>query len=612
MTTGTIRDPGASARGQTADGAPGALQIDATADPRASPAADQVPVPDRPRLAEGIALKGEMSESAFQDPPWLIERNGRYVLVPRLLYAVAEHADGERDHEAMARAVSAAISRTVTADNIRQLVGNLVRMGIVLRPDGTSAVTESERGGDRARSPLAINMRMAMLSPRFIDPVTRVLQFFYWPPVLVACLAIAGLIQAWLYFVNGVGEGFRHAVYTPGLMLAVLGLVIVATAFHEFGHAAALRYGGGRVRGMGAGLYIVYPAFYTDVTDNYRLPRWSRVRTDLGGFYFNLLFAIGLMVAYVATGWEFLLLVIVILNLEIIYQLLPFVRLDGYWALADITGIPDFFSQIGPFLRSHLPSWVPLRKGRKMPPLKTWGRLFFAVYVLVTIPLLLFLLFLTVVAVPRIVATTIDAQLQFMGTLSGALRGGDWVTVLAVVLQMILITLPIVGLVFVFTSLGKRIFRAVRDWSAPSTGRKAVSVAGGVALVALLAFLWAPGLIVPGAGPGPIQGLIRFEPIRPGERFTVGEVVARGVAGATGEVLPSPGAPGGGAAPGSTAAPGTAPTPAPGLPGAPGATAQPGGAPGGPAPGATTGPAATAGPTAVPSPAGSPSPSPVP
>ena len=38
---------------------------------------------------------------------------------------------------------------------------------------------------------------------------------------------------------------------------------------------------------MGAGLYLVWPAFYTDVTDSYRLGRAGRLRTDLGGLYFN-------------------------------------------------------------------------------------------------------------------------------------------------------------------------------------------------------------------------------------------------------------------------------------------------------------------------------------
>src|SRR5207248_4270206 len=144
------------------------------------------------------------------------------------------------------------------------------------------------------------------------------------------------------------------ALYAPGLLLVILVATIVSAGFHELGHAAALRYGGGFPRSMGAGLYLVYPAFYTDVSDNYRLGRWARVRTDLGGFYFNLLFALGMMALYAATGREFLLFVVVLIDVEIVHQFLPFVRLDGYWALADLTGMPDFFSEIPAFLRTGL------------------------------------------------------------------------------------------------------------------------------------------------------------------------------------------------------------------------------------------------------------------
>jgi putative peptide zinc metalloprotease protein len=125
-------------------------------------------------------------------------------------------------------------------------------------------------------------------------------------------------------------------------MLAILGVLFVSGVFHEFGHAAALRYGGGQVRGMGAGFYLVCPALYTDTTDAYRLGRWARVRTDLGGFYFHLIFALGLVGLYLPTGWEFLLLVVLVIDMGIIYQCMPFVRFDGYWTLANLTGIPDF------------------------------------------------------------------------------------------------------------------------------------------------------------------------------------------------------------------------------------------------------------------------------
>ena len=83
---------------------------------------------------------------------------------------------------------------------------------------------------------------------------------------------------------------------------------------------------------------------------------WARVRTDLGGFYFSLIFALGLIGVYAATGIGLLLIPVLLIDIDVVYQCLPFVRLDGYWALADLTGIPDFFSLMGPFVASIGPS----------------------------------------------------------------------------------------------------------------------------------------------------------------------------------------------------------------------------------------------------------------
>ena len=63
-------------------------------------------VPERPRLAPGVKPAGQMQESAFVDPPWLVERRGEgYVQLPHLLYRIAELVDGQRTLEDIARNV---------------------------------------------------------------------------------------------------------------------------------------------------------------------------------------------------------------------------------------------------------------------------------------------------------------------------------------------------------------------------------------------------------------------------------------------------------------------------------------------------------------------------
>src|SRR5215218_2580141 len=84
---------------------------------RAAPGA----VPERPALAPGVELSGELPESGFAQRQWLAQRDGRFLQLTELLYRVAERADGRRSLEAIAAAVSKATGRRVSAANVRQL-----------------------------------------------------------------------------------------------------------------------------------------------------------------------------------------------------------------------------------------------------------------------------------------------------------------------------------------------------------------------------------------------------------------------------------------------------------------------------------------------------------
>jgi putative peptide zinc metalloprotease protein len=372
---------------------------------------------------------------------------------------------------------------------VRRLIQTkLVPAGLIF-PEGGSPVSYEE---GRTRSPLALNMRMKTIGPRAIDPITGILQFLYAPPVLIPIIVAIVVAHGWLYFVHGVARSFLEVLYTPGLLLVVLAIVLASGVVHEFGHASALRYGGGQVRGMGAGIYIVYPAFYTDVTDSYRLGRWARVRTGLGGFYFHLIFTLGVMGLYLASGQEFLLFVVVLIDLSILYQCLPFVRLDGYWVLADLTGIPDFFSQIGPFIRSVLP--VPGWEGSRLPNLKPWVKAVFVIYIILTIPVLAFLLFIFVRRSPDLLSAMWDSFLNLMADLSAAWGTGSVVGVAASASQMLILALEMVGIAYLFYALGRVLARAVWNWSKPTPARRVAGALIAISAVAAMVFLWSANL----------------------------------------------------------------------------------------------------------------------
>jgi len=463
----------------------------------------------RPRLAQDVELVGELRGSGFVDQQWLVRRDGRYIQLTELLYRVAEQANGERSLEEIAERVTAATAWGVEVEHVQWLIqAKLVPLGLLAT--GDDAAGPLPRGG---ASPLQISLRARTIGPRVIDPITSMLQLLFTPLILVPMLTAIAVAHGWLYGVHGVGGAVTAVVYSPALLPLLAGIMVISGVFHEFGHASGLRYGGGQVREMGIGLYLFYPVLYTDLTDGYRLDRWARVRGDLGGFYFHLIFALGLILLYWVTGFEFLLAAVLAISLDIVYQCLVFVRFDGYWALADLTGIPDFFSQMGAFMRSVLP--IPGGRANKLPPLKPWVKVVFAAYIVITIPVLALVLFPMFRAAPSIIGMAWSSFKFLASDFSYAQAHSDLGGMAAAVLQMVLLALPLVGMSYVFYSVGRMLIRSAWGWSKQTPRRRLVGALGGVTATAAVAFLWTPQLNLATAGSAATEpaGVETFEVI---------------------------------------------------------------------------------------------------
>jgi len=218
-------------------------------------------------------------------------------------------------------------------------------------------------------------------------------------------------------------------------------------------HAAACRYGGARPGVIGVGFYVAWPAFFANVTDSYRLGRAGRIRTDLGGVYFNAVFVLALMAAYRVTGYLPLLPAVVLIHLEILQQLLPSLRLDGYFILADAIGVPDLFRRIAPILRSLVPGQPadPLVQGLRRAP-----RLILTAWVLVVVPMLGAELTLIVVHGPSLLGT-FARSLGAQGDIFAAQFGrADVAATLLSAISVVLLILPVAGLSCVVLLTGRR------------------------------------------------------------------------------------------------------------------------------------------------------------
>ena len=459
---------------------------------------------DRPKLAEGLDLIGEFEDSGFKEPQYIARRaDGQVVQLTQLLYQVAAEADGERDLGDIAERVTEASGRGVSADNVGFLIDKRLRpLGVLAARDGSSPKV------GRADPLLALKFRAALVPERLVRAITTVFRPLFWPVVIVLMLAAMVAFDFWLFGNHGIAQSLRTLTYNPILMLMVFGLIALSAAFHECGHATACRYGGATPGVMGAGIYIVWPAFYTDVTDAYRLGKAGRLRTDLGGVYFNVIFSLALAGVYFATGFEPLLLVILIQHMQVIYQFMPFLRLDGYYIISDLTGVPDMFARIKPVLHSLIPGREP---DERVTELKPWVRVATTIYVLMLVPALTLTFGLMILHAPRAFATAWDSFFVHIDKASEAFGDGKVLLGLGSCLQMAALVLPAVGFTLTFARIGRRVstFAWQRSEGKPKT--RAVLAVTAAAAIGIVAFTWWP------------NG--EYRPIQPGEKGTLASAV---------------------------------------------------------------------------------------
>ncbi len=428
-----------------------------------------------PRLADGVELIGEYQGSGFQEPRYIVRRaDGQVIQLPRLLYLLAASMDGHRDQAQVAGVLSAEFGKVVQAEQVAFLVDNRLRpAGIAADDPGavdaeTGAVGAAPKMAVKSDPLLALKFRVGVVPERTVWRIAGVFGPMFWSPVILATLAGFIGLDVLIIAQGGLGRIVPSAIaliYQPALTLLVLGLILASAAFHECGHVTACRYGGAKPGVMGFGLYLVWPALYSTVTDSYRLGRVGRLRTDLGGVYFNAVFIAGMSVAYLYTGAPWLLVAIVALHVETATQFLPMIRLDGYYILSDLIGVPDLFSRMGPVLASIIP-------GRATHPrvqeLKPWVRRMITLWVLIVVPYLGYWLIGFLIVIPRVLPVVWHRLVFLTHAVGEAASSSHWAEVSLGGLQIVLLLLPWVGSSLMLGMMARRPLRWLRRRGTPA------------------------------------------------------------------------------------------------------------------------------------------------
>jgi putative peptide zinc metalloprotease protein len=411
--------------------------------------------------ARGVELLGLVSGSGLNRTTYLVRRaDGQVVQLTELLHRIVAEAKRPLLSDELAQRVSARCGRELDVDGLTLLAeSKLEPLGLLERPGTVQAAPPPS-----AAPLLALSAKATLLPQGFVARASTLLGPLYAPPVVViACLAL-GALDARLFWGSDVLGALSAVLVTPTMLLCLFVLMIIGALVHELGHATACRYGGAKPGVIGVGVYLIFPAFFTDVTDAYRLGRGGRIRTDLGGLYFHLWWVLSAGIAYLITGSPLLLLLVVMTQLQMAQQLPPTIRLDGYFVLADLAGVPDLFARVGPVLRSLIPGRPAEPKVRELRPASRW---IVTAWVLIVVPFLAGVLLWLILTLPLVLAEAGAAIAAHASHLALALTLAQPIDVVLSLIAIALLALPALGSAMIVGRLTHSLSRALRRRLAP-------------------------------------------------------------------------------------------------------------------------------------------------
>jgi putative peptide zinc metalloprotease protein len=425
-------------------------------------------------LSDGVELVGRYQGSGRQDERYLARRpDGNWVELTQLLYLVVSNLDGQRASGEVAARIEAEIGREVTAENVDYLVEEkLVPLGLI-NVEGTA------RASAGPRQILVLRLKKPLLPASVVRGMARVLRHLFHIPVVLAVLALFVAVEIRLIAGGHLRVSTTQLLNHPQLVLVVYGLVLASMVFHEIGHASACAYGGARPGEIGGGFYLVWPALYTNVTDAYRLGRAGRVRTDLGGVYFNCVFAVAMAGLYWVTGYGPLVLAVALSTFLMLEQLLPFLRFDGYWIVSDLAGVPDLF----PRLPGALGRLVPGTRGAHRPArvgvedLQPYSRRIITGWAVVTAVVLPVELVLTLVVSASLVMSMWNSLVAQYDDFRAAISLSHFSAAGLDVFEAALVMFMLIGLAYIVFLVTSRLLRyAIRRWGKSWSARILVTV----------------------------------------------------------------------------------------------------------------------------------------
>lgn len=183
----------------------------------------------------------------------------------------------------------------------------------------------------------SLALQTTVIPPAAVDHLTKHFRqcFHRRPAIILSFLSIAASALWWLHDSPDIAASFASPAHVTGSVF----LILLSLVLHEIGHSSALAYYGERPGRIGFGFYLVFPAFFADVSRAWSLPRYQRAVVDIAGIFFQLAVNACFISLSLLFELDWMAFPIIFNFYLIFYALNPVFKFDGRWLFTDLLGL---------------------------------------------------------------------------------------------------------------------------------------------------------------------------------------------------------------------------------------------------------------------------------
>ena len=239
----------------------------------------------------------------------------------------------------------------LAAKNFLKSTSGLSELGIVVTEAAAKRVAEEDLSEEEFGRGSLIFYRLPLFDPdRFLTWFTGTFPFL-WSKGFLVCSVLMMLCSLGIVVTNRqeLTASLLLAMRWDTTILAAIAIV-VATTIHEIGHGATCKRFGGMVHETGFMFLYFMPCLYVNVSDAWFIrEKWKRLAITFAGGYCDLcLWAISVLVWRITLVGSLANQIAFVLattcGTRVFLNFNPFLKLDGYYLIADGLEYPNLYS----------------------------------------------------------------------------------------------------------------------------------------------------------------------------------------------------------------------------------------------------------------------------